>query len=205
MTDLQNDGFGLMIRKIRQAQKPPLALRELARRCGISAAYLSNIERDLCAAPSVDVVKALARELNADPAEFLRKANRQDPEFFSEAMDPSIVSFLRLIDAMLPSGPTTLLNMKNLLAYMFTEFENEDFPSSELELFALFFTAYSKLKLEEQNPSAELTERLTKGTGILRLAMPDLFKGGTQEEILNEFMAMGKQKQITGNNGSESV
>ncbi len=198
MTTQQQDGFGQMIRSMRQAQKPPLALRELARRCGISAAYLSNIERGLCAAPSAEVVKTLARELNSDPADFLRKANRTDPEFFAEAMDPGVVTILRLVDALAPTDSEPFLNMKNILAYLFTEFDGRTDDFSEMELFACFMTAFGKLRLEKDNPSQELQDRLARGIALLKTIMPDLFKEGSKEEIIREIYEMTDQKKQLG-------
>ena len=62
--------FGETLRELRIAQD--LGLRETAVKAGISPAYLSRIERDKESAPRPDVIKELARLMDAD---------RQQPPF----------------------------------------------------------------------------------------------------------------------------
>jgi len=62
-----------------------LGLRELAKDVGISAPYLSLIERDLCGPPSEAVMEALAERLGVGKHELLRRAKRA-PEWLCDAL-----------------------------------------------------------------------------------------------------------------------
>ena len=70
--------FGETIRDLRLAQD--LGLRETATKVGISPAYLSRIERGKERPPKPEVVKALAKELAADPDVLFRLSSSTDPE-----------------------------------------------------------------------------------------------------------------------------
>jgi transcriptional regulator with XRE-family HTH domain len=66
--------FGAMLRYRREAAG--IGMRELARKVGISASYLSKIEHDEFRPPAEDVVVAIARELQIDPDILLAHAGR---------------------------------------------------------------------------------------------------------------------------------
>ena len=57
-----------------------LGLRETAGKVGISPAYLSRIERNKERPPKPEVIKALAKELAADPDVLFRLAASTDPD-----------------------------------------------------------------------------------------------------------------------------
>lgn len=205
MTNQQQDGFGQMIRSLRQAMEPPIGLRELARRCDISAAYLSNIERGLCAPPSADVVKAFARELGGDPVLFLQKANRVDLETLTAPFDKGLVGFLRLANAIsLYRTPHALLNFKNLFAYIFATVDLSSDSFNELEYLASFMTAYGRLNLEKDNPSTDLLEILDRGMAILRVIMPDLCNDEDPAKVLDEFHLIATQDGFLPKKNGES-
>lgn len=70
--------FGQTLRDLRTAHG--FGLRATAKAVGISAGYLSRLERGLDAPPRPEVVKALAKELAADPDVLLRLSGSTDPE-----------------------------------------------------------------------------------------------------------------------------
>ncbi len=70
--------FGEKLRELRVAQD--LGLRETAGKIGISPAYLSRIERGKEKPPKPNVIKALAKELAADPDVLFRLSSSTDPE-----------------------------------------------------------------------------------------------------------------------------
>ncbi|GAB7081908.1 helix-turn-helix domain-containing protein [Megalodesulfovibrio paquesii] len=76
--------FGETLRALRAAQD--LGLREVAAKVGMSPAYLSRIERGKESPPKPEIIKALAKELAADPDVLFRLSSYTDPE---------LVDFLR--------------------------------------------------------------------------------------------------------------
>jgi PTS system nitrogen regulatory IIA component len=56
-----------------------LSLRDLARRIGVSSAYLSRVENGLDAAPTPERLAAIARELDVPPTLLMDVANRVSP------------------------------------------------------------------------------------------------------------------------------
>ncbi|HEX8434735.1 helix-turn-helix domain-containing protein [Archangium sp.] len=56
-----------------------LSLRDLARRIGVSSAYLSRVENGLDAAPTPERLSAIARELDVPPTLLMDVANRLSP------------------------------------------------------------------------------------------------------------------------------
>ena len=88
--------FGDTIRELRTAQD--LGLRETAGKIGISPAYLSRIERGKEKPPKPEVIKALAKELAADPDVLFRLASSTDPEVSDFLNDqPEVMELLRFI------------------------------------------------------------------------------------------------------------
>lgn len=62
-------GFGTHLRALREAKArtdAAFSLRQLAARCGVTAPYLSRLERDEVAPPSEAVQRRLAQELEED-------------------------------------------------------------------------------------------------------------------------------------------
>ncbi|MCI2975628.1 MAG: helix-turn-helix domain-containing protein [Ferrimicrobium sp.] len=104
------NSFGETVRDLRVAQD--LGLRETASKIGISPAYLSRIERGKERPPRPEVVKALAKELAADPDVLFRLSSSTDPEvvdFLHE--QPEAMAFLRY----LKDASFTEVEMKQLL------------------------------------------------------------------------------------------
>lgn len=64
--------FGRALREQRESRN--VGLRRLARVSGLSASYLSRIERDLVPPPSLKLIHELARALGADPDVLLAAA-----------------------------------------------------------------------------------------------------------------------------------
>ena len=56
--------FGVYIRNLRLSRE--IGLRDLARQLGISAPYLSDLEKDNRGAPRTELVRAIAKILDAD-------------------------------------------------------------------------------------------------------------------------------------------
>ena len=88
--------FGETLRALRLAQD--LGLRETAGKIGISPAYLSRIEREKERPPKPGVIKALAKELAADPDVLFRLSSSTDPEVTDFLNDqPEAMELLRFI------------------------------------------------------------------------------------------------------------
>jgi len=87
--------FGETLRGLRQARG--IGLRELARRLGISATYLSQIESDACPTPIEERVMAMAQALEQDPDELLALAGRvaSDVDAIIRARPRAMATFLR--------------------------------------------------------------------------------------------------------------
>jgi len=68
------DSFGETIRSLRKAKG--ISLRKFAEKVGMSATYLSKVERDEFRPPAEDKVRAMAKELDQDPDELLALADR---------------------------------------------------------------------------------------------------------------------------------
>jgi transcriptional regulator with XRE-family HTH domain len=89
----RTQALGAMLRELRQQKG--IGLRQLASRVGISAPYLSNIERGKFPPPSEKKLLAIAHALDQDPDCFLAKTSEPpdiiDPacgtgQFFGEAL-----------------------------------------------------------------------------------------------------------------------
>ncbi len=88
--------FGNALRELRLAQD--LGLRETAGKIGISPAYLSRIEREKERPPKPEVIKALAKELAADPDVLFRLSLSTDPEITDFLNDqPEVMEIVRFI------------------------------------------------------------------------------------------------------------
>jgi len=92
--------FGIYIRNLREEQK--IGQRKLARVIGVSAPYLNDIEKGKRAAPRTELVKALARALDADLETINDLAgaskNALAPDVAEFIQDnPEVVSLLRMI------------------------------------------------------------------------------------------------------------
>lgn len=88
--------FGETIRELRVAQD--LGLRETAGKVGISPAYLSRIERGKESPPNPDIIKAIARNLAADPDVLFRLSSSTDPELTDYMhSQPEVMQLLRFL------------------------------------------------------------------------------------------------------------
>jgi hypothetical protein len=66
--------FGAFIRREREAKE--IGLRKMAKKIGMSPAYLSKVERDECPPPAEDKVRRIADILGLDADELLALAGR---------------------------------------------------------------------------------------------------------------------------------
>ena len=94
----KKETFGTYIRSLRLYRG--FGLRELARQLGISAPYLSDLEKDKRGAPPVDLVRAIVKILDADSENIYDLAGKSRNTIASDIEDlliakPEIVSLLR--------------------------------------------------------------------------------------------------------------
>ena len=78
-----NPLFGKKIRELREARlrdDPTFTLRQFAEKVGISATFLSKVERGEFDPPKADNVIKMAELLGVDADELLSLANKVDPE-----------------------------------------------------------------------------------------------------------------------------
>ncbi len=78
-----NPAFGNRIRELREARRrtdPTFSLRQFAQRVGISATFLSKVERGEFDPPSAENIIKMAELLGTDADELLALAGRVDPE-----------------------------------------------------------------------------------------------------------------------------
>ena len=66
--------FGAFIRREREARE--IGLREMAKMIGVSATYMSKVERDEYPPPAEDKVKAIAKIIECDADDLLARAGR---------------------------------------------------------------------------------------------------------------------------------
>jgi HTH-type transcriptional regulator, competence development regulator len=88
-------GFGATIRNLREERG--IGLRQFARTVGVSATYLSKIERGELPPPAEDRVKEIARLLDQDPDELLALAGKvaSDLNEIIRSHPRELASFLR--------------------------------------------------------------------------------------------------------------
>ncbi len=70
--------FGVFLNECRKEKG--ISIRKLAAKCGLSASYLSYLERGIHGPPSIDVTEKLAEELGVSKDAMLAKAGHLDPE-----------------------------------------------------------------------------------------------------------------------------
>ena len=95
-------GFGATIRELREEKR--IGLRQFARMIGVSATYLSKIERGEMPPPAEDRVKEIARLLDQDPNELLALAGKvaSDVSAIIKERPREMASFLRTISGLGP-------------------------------------------------------------------------------------------------------
>ena len=77
-----NRVFGDLLRALREAKRttdPTFSLRQFAEKAGISATFLSKVERGEFDPPAADKIIRMAQLLGYDPDELLAHAGRVDP------------------------------------------------------------------------------------------------------------------------------
>ena len=96
------EGFGARVRRLREARE--IGLRPFARMIGVSATYLSKIERDELPPPAEERVKEIARLLDQDPDELLALAGRvaSDLGAIIRGRPREMASFLRTVRGLGP-------------------------------------------------------------------------------------------------------
>ena len=93
--------FGAYLRSLRLSRG--IGLRELARQLGISAPYLSDLEKDKRGAPTVDLVRTIVKILDGDSENIYDLAGKSRNTIASDIEDlliakPEIVSLLRSVN-----------------------------------------------------------------------------------------------------------
>lgn len=79
----EKEAFGEHIRRLREARKgssPRFTLRRFAEAVGVSATFISKMERGHFNPPSAETVKRMALVLRVDPDGLLAFAGKVDPE-----------------------------------------------------------------------------------------------------------------------------
>ena len=76
MTKISKQEFGEFVRRQRLQLFPPISLRGFAEKVGISATYLSKIERGDFDPPSENTIRIIAKELNINDDELLGMAGK---------------------------------------------------------------------------------------------------------------------------------
>lgn len=91
--------FGLRIRELRKRKR--LSQRDLAEKVGIDFTYLSKIENNKVPPPSDEVIRKLARELEADPEELLTLAGKVSQKEIRKAVaqDPRVSILFRKLQS----------------------------------------------------------------------------------------------------------
>ena len=91
----QEQAFGATIRELREKRR--IGLRQFAKMIGVSATYLSKIERDELPPPAEARVKEIARLLEQDPDELLALAGKvaSDLKGIIRSHPREMASFLR--------------------------------------------------------------------------------------------------------------
>ncbi len=74
MTDEKKTSFGAYVRQERESRE--IGLREMAKKIGVSATYLSKIERDEFSPPAEDKVRKIAEFFDLDVDELLALAGK---------------------------------------------------------------------------------------------------------------------------------
>ena len=117
------EDIGTLLRRLRGR----VSLREVNRRTGVSASYLSEIERGV-SQPGANVVRKLAELYNVDPQQLLRRAGHgpQPDPYGHEAMDVERAYRFVLDDPAFrvgtrPDGPMTV-NAKRFIVEMYEKF-----------------------------------------------------------------------------------
>ena len=90
--------FGSEVKHLRKQKR--LTLRELAEKVGVDFTYLSKIENDKTAPPSIDTIKLLAQQLDGDEFELMFLANRLPQELEHDLLDrpqSQVAEFYRTI------------------------------------------------------------------------------------------------------------
>ncbi len=91
----QENQFGKLIRERREAKN--ISLRKFAQQVGLSATYLSKIERGEMAAPGEEKIKIIAEHLELDEDELLALAGKVSTDLKELIMEhPKVIAnFLR--------------------------------------------------------------------------------------------------------------
>src|SRR3954468_19738315 len=97
-------GFGATVRELREERR--IGLRPFARMIGVSATYLSKIERDELPPPAEARVKEIARLLDQDPDELLALAGKvaSDVSEIIKERPREMASFLRTVRGLGPEA-----------------------------------------------------------------------------------------------------
>lgn len=107
----ESEMFGARVRRLREEKG--YGLREFARMIGVSATYMSKIERDEYPPPAEERILAIAGALDQNPDELLALANRvaSDLTDIIKRQPREMASFLRAANGLTPDAVARLAKM----------------------------------------------------------------------------------------------
>lgn len=115
-----NPAFGKRIRDLREARlktDPKFTLRQFATAVGISATFLSKVERGEFDPPSAENIIKMAERLGVDADELLALANRFDPDLgdIIKERPKSVPDLLRSVRGMSDAEIQRLIKQATIL------------------------------------------------------------------------------------------
>lgn len=165
--DLYKVRFGNALEKYRKAKK--FSIRKLSRETGLSASYLSYLERGVHGPPSVEATKKIADALEVNPDILLAEAGHVDREITDAIRNnpEQITSAIRNVDS--PSkkeDPWEWIGILFLVAaFMFTDSEKKlhefETPEQVYDKFKEMINE-EEVTIEEEKKSLEFAENIIK-------------------------------------------
>ncbi|SEL30353.1 PTS system, nitrogen regulatory IIA component [Stigmatella aurantiaca] len=156
-----------------------LSLRDLAKRIGVSSAYLSRVEHGLDAVPTPARISAIARELDIPPTLLMDVAHRVSPFLASYLEQEPAASQLFLEIARRQLNSQQLTRLRQLIH---TEFPSREFSRDEPP--ATLAPLLSPERLVLQLSCARLDDALDVAAGRLASAVPGTGAGTLAARLL---------------------
>jgi transcriptional regulator with XRE-family HTH domain len=181
--------FGAEIRKLRQLMG--FGLREFAEKAGISASYLSLIERGKTPPPVREKIIRIANELEEDETELLELANPLDLDdrYFAYKQGPKIKRFKKLLNyfqTLLYSEDAAPLDLMSVVAlYMDQKMREKEKHSTAKAAKYMIGVIKEVAESESDSFPEEIEEARQRGMAFLDLifSMED-GKPPTEEELM---------------------
>jgi nitrogen PTS system EIIA component len=156
-----------------------LSLRDLARRIGVSSAYLSRVEHGLDAVPTPARISAIARELDIPPTLLMDVAHRVSPFMASYLeQEPSAGALFLEIARRQLNGQ----QLARLRQFLDAEFPSKEFATKEPPLTLASLLTPERLVL--QLSCARLEDALDVAAGRLASAAPGTGAGALATRLL---------------------